>query len=379
MKRVFKIGLSAAVVLAIAGVFIWLSGNRKDELADMPTPEAPVHSVYVDIAEAGKLSITRQYLGTVEPIRHAAVAFRVEGHLVWAEKEAGDSVSQGEVVAKIDERRPASRKTEIEAELAGARTEMARIKEQVERRRPLLEKGLIDPEAMETVESAYTVAQARVDSLKARLATAGIDMAYTAASAPFDGVITTRHKQKGDLAMPGEPVYTVEKPDAGYAVIVAIPRETALIAVPGGNATIMFNSREIETTLHRIYPSTQTGRLARAEIRLDRRPFDLPSGSFVTVDLHLREAAGILVSAATILVDEANARVFRIDDHNRVEIIEVTVLGRKGADAVITGPVSPGDRLVAAEESMLLQLSEQSPIMPRERPMDGIRSKESSR
>lgn len=364
MTRYVKWFLAALLLLIIVAGAIRLSGIRRAELADMEKPAPPVYAVHVETAQAGHLAVTREYVGVIEPVAHAGVAFRLEGHLVSAPKDAGDPVDDGEVIAAIDNR-PLKRQIEaIEADLAGAESDRSYAKKQLERRRPLLERGLIDPEALDAAESAYETAKSRVEGLRARLASARIDMAYTTIEAPFDGVITARRKQKGDLALPGEPVYTVENPAAGYRVMLRIPRETALVLDPGTPATVRFPPRRIEAAVHRVYPSTQEGHLAIAEIRLAKRPFDLPSGAFVSVDLLHRELSGIRVSVQTLLERDAEARVFRVNVENRIEVVRVTVLGKKGGDAIIAGPVSPGDRLVSAGAAMLLRLSDDAPVRP---------------
>jgi RND family efflux transporter MFP subunit len=368
MKRYLKIFLVIIVFLGLAAAAIRLVGTRRAELEGLAQPEHPAYAVYMETVQAGELAITRQFIGTIEPVEHAVAAFRVEGHLVEAPRDEGDHVAEGEIIARIDERRFSSQQAALQAEREGARSELSQAKSRFERRRTLFEKDLIDQEAMDAAESAFEVAQARVETLEARLASAKADLAYTTLDAPFDGVITARYKQAGDLAMPGEPVYRLENPGAGYKVIFHVPRETTIVASPGARTILTFDSRMIEAPLHRVYPSTREGRLSAAEIRVDSRPFGLTSGSLVSVDLLVEQAAGMLVSAASILEDEAGARVFRVDADNRIEIIEITVMGRKGDSAVIAGPILPGDRLVTAEESMLLHLSHQSRVRPQTRP-----------
>ncbi len=370
MKRYGKaifIFFAAAVIGAGA---VWLAGKRGAELDRLARPAAPVYAVYLDRAETGRLEVTRSYLGTIQAVAHAVVAFRMTGHLLSAPGEPGDDFSAGDVLAQIDQRPFAMNREALAAELEGARSELDRSEMQLERRKPLLAKGLIDPEAVDTSETAFRTARARVDSLEARLASADIDVTFSSVYAPFDGVITDRHKRAGDLVMPGEPVYTIENPDSGYAVIIRIPRETALLAAPGRKAMVSFNGRRMETTLYRVYPATHEGRLATAEFRLDQRPFGLPSGAFVTVDLLVDEVEGIRVSARTLLEDETGARIFRVEAGGRVDVVGVTVLAREKEKAVIAGPVSEGDRLVVAEESMLLQLTPGSRVRPVE-PFNG--------
>ena len=364
MKRYIKglpFVIAAVMVVAAAA---WLSAKRGAERDQLAGPDSPVYAVYLETAQKGHLDITRTLVGTIEAVDHAVVAFRVSGHLLSAPGEPGDYFTGGEVVARIDQR-PLSRNREaIAADLEGAKRTLDQAKERVERRKPLLEKDLIDPEAMSAAETEFEVAKARVESLEARLAAADLEIDYAALRAPFDGVVTARHKRRGDLAMQGEPVYTIENPAAGYAITARVPRETALSVTPGSRATVRFDSKEIETSLYRVHPAAREGGLATAECRLGERPFGLPSGTFVTVDLLVETVHGILIPERTLLEDESGARVFRVDENGQVTVVGVMVRGRQGGVAVIQGAVSEGDRLVGAEASMLLRLADGVRVRP---------------
>ena len=364
MRRYVPAILSALLILIIAAGALFLSNARRAELGEKPRPKPPVYAVFIDTAETGSLLVTREYVGVVEAVASSTISFRVTGQITTAEKDAGDKVNRGEKLATVDSNPLERQKQALEAELKGAQSELVRAEQRLARRRPLLEKGHIDQDTFEEAKTAYETAEARTGALSARLASARIEIAYSTAHAPFDGVITRRYKQQGDLATPGEPIYAMENPTAGFKVMARIPRETALFSSPGDRALVRFDDRTIDAALHRIHPSTTEGRLAAAEFRMENRPFDLPTGSFVAVEMPIVETTGILVSGRSILEDESGARVFRIDKENRVQAVNVTVKGRQEARAVISGPINAGDRLVRAEESMLLRLADGQKIRP---------------
>jgi len=163
----------------------------------MEKPASPVYAVHLETAQAGHLAVTREYVGVIEPVVRSTAAFRVEGHIVLAQKDAGDPVEEGESIAAIDNR-PLKRRIEaIEADLAGVKSDRGHAEKQLERRRPLLERGLIDPETLDAAESAYETAKSRVDSLRARLTSARIDMACTT----IEAALTPVHAAVRD--MPG--------------------------------------------------------------------------------------------------------------------------------------------------------------------------------
>ena len=364
MKRYVPAILSALLILIIAAGALFLSNARRAELGEKPRPEPPVYAVFIDTAETGSLLVTREYVGVVEAVASSTISFRVTGQITTAEKDAGDKVNRGEKLATVDSNPLERQKQALEAELKGAQSELIRAEQRLARRRPLLEKGHIDQDTFEEAKTAYETAEARTGALSARLASARIEIAYSTAHAPFDGVITRRYKQQGDLATPGEPIYAMENPTAGFKVMARIPRETTLFFAPGDRALVRFGDRTIDAALHRIHPSTTEGGLAVAEFRVENRPFDLPTGSFVAVEMPIVEASGVLVSGRSILEDKTGARVFRIDNENRVQAVSVTVKGRQEGLAVISGPIDAGDRLVQAEESMLLRLTDGQKIRP---------------
>ncbi len=364
MKRYGPAILSALLILIIAAGALFLSNSRRAELGEKPRPEPPVYAVFTETAEAGSLVVNRKYVGVLEAVASSTISFRVTGEITTAEKDAGDRVDSGEKLAKVDSKALERQKQALIAELEGAQSELIRAEQRLARRQPLLEKEHIDRDTFEDAKTAYETARSRANALSARLASARIEIAYTTAHAPFDGLITRRYKQHGDLAMPGEPIYAMENPAAGFKIMARIPRETALFVAPGDRALVRFGDRTIDTALHRIHPSTNESSLAAAEFRLENRPFDLPTGAFVGVEMPIVETTGILLSGRSILEDESGARVFRIDNENRVQAVNVTVKGRQEARAVITGPIEAGNRLVRAEEAMLLRLKHGQKIRP---------------
>lgn len=364
MKRHLKTILFVLVIISLVAAAAWLSVRRKTEFAEMSSSAPVVHAVYLESVKRGALSVTRRYLGTIEPVDQAAISFRTTGHLISTPKDVGDRVSGGEVIANIDDRVLVRAKEALEAELSGAESELDQMEKQLDRRKTLHTQDLIEQEALDAAQSAYEVALANVKSLSARLASAAAELDFAVAYAPFDGIITERHKQKGDLVLPGEPVYRVENPNAGVRVMIRIPQKMAPALAPGTAAEIRHNDEKINTRVYRIYPATQEGRLAVAELRLAHSPFNLPSGGFIKVDLVTQMVSGIIVSEKAILEDEAGARIYRVGDDDRIEILEVRVLGRENGLAAIAGPVSPEDRVVAAEESMLLHLADETSVIP---------------
>jgi len=97
------------------------------------------------------------------------------------------------------------------------------------------------------------------------------------------------------------------------------------------------------------------------EIRVAKRPFGLPSGARVGVDLVIREIPrAAVVPLKSLLENVDRAYVFRLRPEKgelaRVEVVPVRVLGRSGEEVAVSGELSAGDLVAVAEESTLLRL-----------------------
>jgi hypothetical protein len=163
-------------------------------------------------------------------------------------------------------------------------------------------------------------------------------------------------KDPGDIVMPGTPVFKVEDMGQGYKVIVRVSQEIAaqlsanapirLTRSVNASANYSDNSdnfnKAIDAVIYRIHPSISSGNLATVEIRIPDQPFGFPSYGTVGVDLIVGMPEGLVVSSDCILEQATGAMVF----------------------VVVEGAVTPGTRLAAGPESMLLQLSRHGRIMP---------------
>lgn len=202
--------------------------------------------------------------GTVEAT-DADLGFSAPGRVEVVLVDEGDAVRQGAVLARLDASELEARKSAAEARLAaagaalaemeaGARSEeiaqaqagLRAAEQQLEdarrdlsRAENLHEGGAISREALDKARTRFEVAQAQVDQTRevlqaleagprqeriqaqrAAVAAAEANVRQVNAMldnavirAPFDGRITTRHRDPGETVQPGQPVITLLDPD----------------------------------------------------------------------------------------------------------------------------------------------------------------------
>jgi RND family efflux transporter MFP subunit len=364
MKKHFFRILTLLIILFLMVAAVLLVRHRKSGLADQATPEIRPLPVVFTTPDWGVFPLSVHELGVIEPLRSAVLSAQISGELIRVHKDVGDRVRQGEILADIDPRLTEARKQALSAELAGARQDLD-IKTTIrDRRRALLREQAIAMEALDEAELAASLALSRVLSLEQDLMAADLSLSFARMTALVDGVVTERMKDPGDLVGPGTPVLRIEDPGPGYRVLVRVSQNVLADLVPKAAVTLTDGDRTLRAAIDRIHPAIVSGHLTTVEIRTPTRPFDLPSHATVGVILTTGQPEGWRLSARCLLETDTGTFVFALNDQNRVSPRPVTVIGRAGDRAVVTGELSETDRLVTGPEFLLLKLDPAVPVVP---------------
>jgi HlyD family secretion protein len=150
--------------------------------------------------------------GTVEATE-AQLGFQAAGRIESIGVQEGDKVKQGQVLAQLDTRETEARLAQARALIAATELRLHDAQRDLGRSRELLAGGAIGQEAYDKAQLAYRVAQS--DNAQARASAQAIEavLANMIIHAGFDGVVTVRHREPGEIVAPGVPVLTVMNPD----------------------------------------------------------------------------------------------------------------------------------------------------------------------
>lgn len=373
MKKKFII--LGIVIIAIAGA-IFLIIKKQHDVASLPKPVANLQTVQTAVVTQGNLEVNTHYLGVIEPYTRSDLSARISGNILTINKREGDSVRLGELLVVIDDRELADRAQAIGAEalatqqkLAGAKSAYETQKSIYERDVSLYSDGAISKEALERSRAAFDGAQATLSAfqeslqgMKKSTTAAQTQAGYAKIYAPFAGMVSKRWSDPGDLAVPGKPILTVEK-SSPYKVVVQIPQEEINRVKKGTNVYLSNGDQRLKAVLDRIYPALGKNLLGSAETILAGRPFNLPSGSTVGVDLVVNQVNGFLVPENAVVKTGQGAFVY-ILEKNIVRIKPVNLLGTSGGQAAVSGQVNIGDVIAIGQENRLLNLKDGSTIYP---------------
>ena len=287
--------------------FLMLVACGKHDKTPAPSATLPNITVKVEPAKRSTHMAVEEVVGTVRSKQRAMVEAKVSGRVVEYSATPGALVKAGDVLARLDVQ-------EINARLDQAKRDFDR------------QKQLIASNA--TTRQEFDAAEARVKVGTAGLAEAETMLGYAKVTAPFDGVVTRKLADVGDLAMPGKPLLEVEAPTS-LRFEADLP-EAILDRVKLGEKMPVRLAKVIEGTVSEISP------VADPVSRTFLVKLDLPAteglrtGQFGRVSVPVAETKLLLVPQSAVL------------KRGQMEIVFVAKDGKAALRLVKTGKVLDG-------------------------------------
>jgi len=348
----------------------------KIEPGNEKRPEGPMVKVALAMARTSSQPLFYEAVGTVQPVTTSTLSGKLMGTVKEIRVQEGDRVKQGDTLVVIDKRQVTAQLRQAEAALDEARrAEAAAVsardaavagaklaRSTYDRYLRLIKEDSASRQEFDEVEARHRQAQASLKQAeqmlaaarsRARQAEAAVSAADVASDdavilAPYDGIVTAKMSDVGDLATPGTPFLTLEG-TSGYRVDVVLPeayfnavrlKQAVMVRIPA------LGDQQLEGMVETIVPAAdQSSRSFLVKIRL---PADeaVRSGMFARVVVKTGEERMMLIPASAVVPQGQLTGVFIVDD-NQIARFRLIRTGRRFDDTVeiITG-LDEGQRFV---------------------------------
>lgn len=200
------------LTLALGATGLLMACGAKPEVASTALPEQIIGPELVAIVATTTITSGPSISGSLVADKTAAIRAEVGGRVTAVLVEPGAHVSKDAPLARVDDN--AVRETMLGAKSGVTQAQLGAdiAKRDQDRAERLLAAGAVAENAVENARRGNLAAQAALEDAKARLANAQRNLDNTTLKAPYDGIVSERQVNAGDIVAPGAPMFTIVDP-----------------------------------------------------------------------------------------------------------------------------------------------------------------------
>jgi RND family efflux transporter MFP subunit len=357
MVRTLKLILVLGIALLIVGTVVILGIHSRIDAASVireKTLEQAVLSVSVIHPKRGELKEEISLPGNIMAFVDAPVYARTSGYLKKWDSDIGTRVKTGQLLAEIDSPEVDQQLDQAKAQLATAKANL-KLAEITMNRDLGMMKDAIPRQDVDNAVGTYEADKATVDSMTANMKHLEQLVAFEKVFAPFDGLITARNTDVGQLVNAGngglaQELFRISSTDK-LRIFVSVPQMYSQAAVPGVNADLTLTEAPGRHYMGKVARNTgsidPTTRTLLTEVDIDNASGQLMPGAYAEVHLKLPAATAALVVPVTALIFRAEGlQVAVVRDGNRAELVHVTQGRDFGTEVEITSGITARDLVI---------------------------------
>jgi RND family efflux transporter MFP subunit len=352
LNRWGKTVVVVAVVIAVLGIGwrLWKSHNTAQWTDDQAVPTVQIIK-QSGTRKGGALALP----GDVEAFVNAPIYAQVSGYLQKWYFDIGARVKKGDLLAQIDPSTYQAALAQAKGALARDAATLANARVDLGRYQTLAAQNAISQQQLATQQATVSSDAGVVDVDRAQVSQAAINLAYTRIIAPFDGVVTTRTVDVGNLVTVGTatsttPLFTVSD-QTKMRIYVRLPQNYASDVRPG--MTVTFTVPQYPNRVFHATLVANAGAVAAAtgtellQFGTDNSDHALQPGAYANMHFPLPSGAnGIRLPATALTFRDAGMQVAVVDASNHVRLKTVNILRDNGNTVDVSGGVDPSDRII---------------------------------
>ena len=348
--------------LFVALPLLFAVGCKKPTPPPPPPPEVEV----ITVVEKN-VPIYREWVGTLEGEVNATISAQVSGYLLSRNYREGSIVTNEQVLFQIDPRPFEATLARARAQLVEAEARKGKTALDVQRYTPLAKLEAISQQELDDAIQQDKAAQGQVDSARAAVQEAELNLGFTTIRAPFDGLagLASAAAQIGNLIGPSSGALTTMSKDDPMRVYFSASQQQMIEVqerrLAAGEKLRTGEGPPLDLVLANGLAYPDPGRIRFANNQVDVKTgtirvvgeFPNPQrllvpGMFTRVRAMMGvETNALLVPQRAVTEMQGRSLIAIVGADNKVSIQPVTAGERVGSDWVIQGNVKAGDRVVA--------------------------------
>jgi RND family efflux transporter MFP subunit len=342
--------------IALIAISLYSCGDKEETKTAVVLD--PVKVEVMNVASPNGLS-TLNFNGKIAAANSATISTRMMGFVDQVNVKVGDKVKKGQLLMVINNADLQAKSAQVKAAIAAAEAGFGNAEKDYKRFQSLMKSNSISQKEMDDMSTRYEMMKSQLEGAKQQQSEVNAQLQYVNLKAPFDGVITNRFIEVGDMANPGMPLLGIEQP--GKMEVTAMVPESDIQSVKqGAEAVVYINS--IETELKGIITevsssSKNTGGQYAIRVMISDNNLKVRSGMYATVSITVENGAtvnsALTIPQAAIVTRGQLSGVYTVSQQNTA-ILRWLKLGQiaDGKVEVLSGLLA-GEQLILSAESKL--------------------------
>lgn len=351
LKTAGWVAAGIATLVVVAGVVV---RNRASGETESFAAEQAIPAVSVIKPIVGRLGSSLSLPGELSAFYSAPLYARVPGYVHTWYKDIGARVHKGEVLADIDTPDLDEQIAQAKADFANALAAQSLSKTTADRWEGLLKLDAVSKQEADEKSGDLAVKTAQVQAAKANLERLDALKSFARITAPFDGIVTSRTVDVGDLVNAGAqnsaaPLFTVSDVHQ-MRVYVSVPQSYSADIQPGVTATLKLPeypgkvfAASLDSTSNSI--SQASGTLL-VELLADNSSGELKPGEYAQVALTTPGTGVLRVPASALMFRSEGLQVATVSSDNHVVMKPVKIARDFGIEVEIAGGLTPEDNVI---------------------------------
>jgi RND family efflux transporter MFP subunit len=218
LKHYFYLAISALILFSGCSGG---SGNQQQGGFNFGGMQRATTVEVVDVSQQSISQIVRAY-GTIRAQDNVRITPQISERVTNLYVDLGDTVSQGQLLARLRDVNFVDQVRRDEAQLEQARLAMRRDSLELRRGETLFERNLVSDSELENIRVSYQNSRASFQAARASLTQTRENLSYTEVRSPVRGVVTRRNISPGDVASSATAIFEIANL-VGYEIRIFLP------------------------------------------------------------------------------------------------------------------------------------------------------------
>jgi len=340
------IACAAALLLTACGRGDSAAAKAEGAIADATQqPEQPQAALTITTAPVVSEQLVRAIpaTGSMFPWQEVVIGAEVGGYRVAAVLvDVGSRVQKGQELVRLSSDMLQAELDSRRAALRSAEASLINAAAALRRGESIATSGSLSAADLDRLKAENVAAQARVDTAKADVTTAGLRLQYGTVRAPDYGTVTARTVSVGQIAQAGQEMlrllrqdrveWRAEVPEA----LLSRVKVGQSVDITGADTSVF--KGKVRAVAPTVQTTNRTGLVYVDIVDRNARP-----GMFARGQIAAGSGTGLLVPISSVVMQDGYSYVFVLKDGNKVERRRIEQAGVHGSQLEVTQGVAAGD------------------------------------